>query len=68
VAEDLALLLISPPFWQAGTSLGSVIKPVVGGIKGHMCGGVGKSGRGDLDRLVANSRPPHLPFGPSGLL
>lgn len=52
-----------------GTSLGSMIKLVVGSRKGHMCGGVGKERReGDLDRPVANSRPPHLPFGPSGPL
>ncbi len=51
-----------------GTSLGSMIKPVVGSRKGHMCGGVGKERRGDLDRPVANSRPPHLPFSPSGPL
>lgn len=46
MAEDLAYLLISFPFWQAGTSLGSMMKPVVGGRKGHMCGGVGIEWRG----------------------
>lgn len=51
MAEDLAYLLISLSFWQAGAPLGSMMQSLVGGRKGHMCGALGKERRGDLDRL-----------------